>query len=190
LSANSDGNNPIVPGITLFISQADVLSGPFKDMRPASGKRNKTFSFAGSSIVVEFPDSAEREQTMATAWETAKTGAKWLGKAGLVAGAVGGAVIGGIAFGLPGIIAGAIAGGLKLALWGVVAGGAIGGVYGAVAERHPAPTTMKLQLSPGQAPQNIENSEPDLMRENDPPIRKFQQAVERSRDQLKSKNIG
>ena len=57
---------------------------------------------------------------MSEAWDKAKIRARWLGKAGLVAGAAVGAIVGGFVFGLPGFVGGLIAGALKLgfmALW-------------------------------------------------------------------------
>jgi hypothetical protein len=112
---------------------------------------------------------------MGAAWEKAKKGAVFLGKIGLIAGAVLGAGVGLIGYGLPGLAIGLVIGALKMGLDGALVGGVIGGVYGALQNNPPpadTPAPMRAAAAASQPSHGAEYLVPD---------RSFQQNLDEQR---------
>lgn len=123
---------------------------------------------------------------MSRAWDKAKAGAAWLGKAGAIVGAVIGGVTAGLAAaalapGAVGVIAvSALAGaalmGTAYAIEGGLIGGAAGGVYGAVTDEPREKVVVVQQQGEAKVPVHAHE-----MAQDGPSSTRFQTMVNESR---------
>lgn len=134
----------------------------------------QTYLYAGNRTI-------RKTSQMSRAWEEAKTGAKRLGKVGLVGGAIAGAILGGLLFGIPGIVGGLVGVALKLAFMGVIVGGVIGGVHGAVTDNPSPNKTDKHSVQLADTREARLEPQPSSESHVTIPTRTFQQSIEESR---------